>query len=62
MFNHVEIDYPTLTRETIDGVRYYDTPNGKKLVSITSIISHYQREIFREWRAKVGNEEANRVT
>ena len=29
MFNHVEIDYPTLTRETIDGVRYYDTPNGK---------------------------------
>ena len=59
MFNHVEIDYPTLTRETIDGVRYYDTPNGKKLVSITSIISHYQREIFREWRAKVGNEEAS---
>ena len=58
MFNHGEIDYPTLTRETIDGVRYYDTPNGKKLVSITSIISHYQREIFREWRAKVGNEEA----
>ena len=62
MFTHIEIDYPSLTRETIDGVRYYDTPNGKKLVSITSIISHYQREIFREWRAKVGNDEANRVT
>tara|TARA_R110002020_G_scaffold9710_11_gene38082 strand:- start:663 stop:1352 length:690 start_codon:yes stop_codon:yes gene_type:complete len=62
MFTHIEIDYPSLTRETIDGVRYYDTPDGKKLVSITSIISHYQREIFREWRAKVGNDEANRVT
>jgi genome maintenance exonuclease 1 len=61
-FTHIEIDYPTLDRETIDGVRYYDTPTGEKLVSITSVISHYNREIFREWRAKVGNDEANRVT
>ena len=62
MFKHVEIEYPTLNREMIDGVRYYDTPDGQKLVSITSVIGHHNREIFREWRAKVGNEEANRVT
>jgi|TARA_B000000565_G_C23768845_1_gene371419 genome maintenance exonuclease 1 len=62
MFNHVEIDLPSLTRETIDGVRYYDTPDGKKLVSITSVTSFHNREIFREWRAKVGNEEANKIT
>lgn len=62
IFNHIEIDYPSLSRETVDGVRYYDTPNGKKLVSITSVISHYNREIFREWRAKVGEKEANKVT
>ena len=61
-FNHIEIDYPSLSRETVDGVRYYDTPNGKKLVSITSVISHYNREIFRGWRAKVGEKEANKVT
>ena len=61
-FNHIGIDYPSLSRETVDGVRYYDTPNGKKLVSITSVISHYNREIFREWRAKVGEKEANKVT
>ena len=62
MFNHVEIQIPSLERETIDGVRYYDTPDGQKLVSITSIISHINREKFREWRARVGNEEANRIT
>ena len=62
MFKHIEIDYPKLDREMIDGVRYYDTPDGNKLVSITSIISHYNREIFREWRAKIGNEEANKIT
>ena len=62
MFTHVEVQIPSLERETIDGVRYYDTPDGQKLVSITSIISHLNREKFREWRARVGNEEANRVT
>lgn len=62
MFTKVEIDYPSLSRETIDGVRYYDTPTGEKLVSITSVISHYNREIFRKWRAKVGVEEANKIT
>ena len=62
MFTQIEVDYPSLSRETIGGVRYYDTPNGKKLVSITSIISHYQREVFREWRARVGNDEANKIT
>lgn len=62
MFNHIEIDYPTLDREMIDGVRYYDTPDGQKLVSITSIISHYNREIFTKWRKKVGVEEANKIT
>lgn len=62
MFNRIDIDYPKLDREMIDGVRYYDAPSGEKLVSITSVISHYNREIFRKWRAKVGNEEANKIT
>jgi len=61
MFNHIEIEYPSLDRQTIDGVRYYDTPDGQKLVSITSIISHYNREIFINWRKRVGVEEANRI-
>ena len=62
MFKHVEIDYPSLSREMIDGVRYYDTPDGKKLVSITSVISHHNRETFAKWRQRVGVEEANKIT
>ena len=27
MFNHVELDLPKLSRETIDGVRYYSVPD-----------------------------------
>ena len=62
MFNHVDIELPQLERETIDGVRYYDAPSGKKLVSITSVTSWINREIFRSWRARVGNEEADKFT
>ena len=62
MFEHVEIDYPSLSREMIDGVRYYDTPDGQKLVSITSVISHRNRDKFVQWRKRVGEEEANKVT
>ena len=63
MFTHIDLNLPELKRESIDGIRYY-TINGKnkKLVSITSVISHYNKEKFSKWREKVGEEEANRIT
>jgi len=65
MFQHVDISLPQLERETIDGVRYYKVPSDDeliKLVSITSVTSHFNKHIFENWRKKVGEEEANRVT
>ena len=65
MFNHVDLDLPSLERETIDGVRYYKVPNNEdliRLVSITSVTSHFNKEIFVKWRKRVGEEEANRIT
>jgi len=64
-FNFINTELPQLERETIDGVRYYKVPdNGEllKLVSITSITSHFNKDIFVKWRKKVGNEEAERIT
>ena len=65
MFNHVDISLPDLERETIDGVRYYKVPDEEellRLVSITSVTSHFNKEIFVNWRKKVGDEEADRIT
>ena len=65
MFDHIDIDLPKLERETIDGVRYYSVPDEDeliKLVSITSITSHFNREIFINWRKKVGDEKADKIT
>ncbi len=65
IFDHVKCELPKLERETIDGVRYYKVPDDDellKLVSITSVTSHFNKEIFVNWRKKVGNEEADRIT
>lgn len=65
MFKHIDINLPELSRETIDGVRYYTVPNKEnplKLVSITSITSHFNREKFASWRKRVGEEKANNIT
>ena len=65
MFLHEDVPFAPIERETIDGVRYYKAPGFEeyqKLPSITSVISHRNRDKFKAWRAKVGEEEANRVT
>ena len=65
MFNHVDMILPELERETIDGIRYYKVPDDEellKLVSITSVTSHFNKEIFVKWRKKVGDDEADRIT
>jgi len=65
MFNHVNLDLPQLEREAIDGVRYYKVLGEEdliKLVSITSVISHFNKEIFVNWRKKVGDAEADKIT
>jgi ATP-dependent exoDNAse (exonuclease V) beta subunit len=65
MFNHVDLNLPNLERETIDGVRYYKVPSSEellRLVSITSVISHFNKETFSKWRKRVGDEEADKIT
>jgi genome maintenance exonuclease 1 len=64
-FNHIEVNLPNLERETIDGVRYYKVPGEdelKRFVSVTSVTSHYNKEKFADWRRRVGEEKANKIT
>jgi hypothetical protein len=50
-----------LEAKLIDGVRYYNV-DGKPYPSITSVTSFYNRQFFLEWRKKVGEETANKIT
>jgi hypothetical protein len=65
MFNHVDIQLPKLNRKTVDGIRIYEVPDEKEplnLVSITSVTSHKNRQFFANWRKKIGEEEADKIT
>lgn len=44
------------------GVRYYLTPNGKKLPSVTTVLGHFKKKAMLEWRNRVGHEEANKIS
>ena len=61
MFTHVDCELPKLKRKNIDGARYY-TVNGRPMVSITSVTSWYNKQIFIDWRKRIGEDEANRIT
>ena len=64
-FKHIDLNLPKLERETIDGVRYYKIPDEQELlrfVSITSVTTHKNRQFFADWRKKVGEEKADKIT
>ena len=62
-FKHVgcDIDYD-LETETINGKRFYKTPEGLLYPSVTTITSQHGKDKILEWRKRVGEEEANRIS
>lgn len=64
MFTHVDhgIELPKLTRETTPTGRKYFTPEGNAYPSITTVLSILGKEAIMAWRARVGEEEANRIS
>ena len=64
IFNHVNVNkFDTLeqiTRE--DGVRFYQTPSGRKYPSITTILGAQSKQGIMEWRKRIGEEAANKIS
>ena len=57
-----KFDYKELTRDEVNGLRKYNSPDGNKLVSVTTILSKTKDTTFlKEWAARVGEVEANRI-
>jgi genome maintenance exonuclease 1 len=51
-----------LKREEVNGKRYYVSPSGRHLPSVTTFLSHFKGDSIAKWRAKVGEEEANKIS
>ena len=61
-FNHVGNDLKELKTENIEGKRFYVTPKGNKYVSITSLLGNLSKQSIIEWRRRVGEAEANKIS
>jgi len=63
MFNHIECELPKLNRVTNeDGTRVYQTPTGNKYPSVTTVTGLLKKQSIIEWRKRVGEAEANRIS
>lgn len=62
-FNHTPSTktLPEILTETINGKRFYVTPEGKKYPSITTVLSGRNKEGIVRWRESVGNDVANQI-
>ena len=61
MFNHVPVELQPINATNQNGVRLYNTPEGNKYPSITTVLSVRNKQGLMEWRKRVGNEVANHI-
>lgn len=63
MITHIHHDIPAIKRATAsDGSRVYETPSGRAYPSVTSVTGLHGKKAIMEWRKRVGEEEANRIS
>jgi len=63
MKTFIHHDLPKLERDTKpDGTRLYKTPSGFAYPSVTTVTGLHTAKGIAEWRKRVGNEEANRIS
>lgn len=64
MFNYVTPKVlPDLQSQTFpDGKRYYVTPEGIKLPSVTTVVGAQKKDAILAWRKRVGEETANKIS
>jgi genome maintenance exonuclease 1 len=64
IFTHQPIDlgYADLLTESGEEGRRYVTPSGVKYPSITTVLGHFTKQSILDWRKRVGEEEANKIS
>lgn len=62
MFTFIHHNIPDCRQINSEGKRLYETPDGKKYPSITTVLSSIPNPHIHEWRLKVGKEAAQKIT
>jgi genome maintenance exonuclease 1 len=64
MFDHEKVDfgYEDLVVSNSPMGRFYTSPTGNSYPSITTVLGELSRDSIADWRARVGVEEANKIS
>lgn len=63
-FNHVglNVNIPQLKSISHNKQRFYMSPEGDIFPSMTTVLGYMKQDVIMEWRKKVGEEEANKIS
>ena len=62
MFKHKRLHkFKELKTESVDGKRHYVLPSGGLYPSITTILGWFKAKAIKEWRERVGEDEAKKI-
>lgn len=64
-FNHVKLDslnFDLVSHTMPNGPRTYALPTGEKFPSVTTVLSSFNKKALMEWRQRVGEKEATRIS
>lgn len=62
IFQHAPITFQELTATTTPAGRVYETPDGKIYPSVTTVLSQHGKAGLMEWRKRVGEVEADKIS
>lgn len=61
-YEELDIGYDDLVADTRETGRVYVAPDGSRYPSVTTVLGILSEDSIREWRQRVGEEEANKVS
>ena len=61
-YEELDIGYDDLVADTRETGRVYIAPDGSRYPSVTTVLGILSEDSIREWRQRVGEEEANKVS
>ena len=63
-FEHVKLDALNFDMQSVttESGRVYETPGGRLYPSVTTVLSSYNKKGLYDWRKRVGEQEANRIS
>ena len=62
MKNFIHHDFPVVKRITLPDIRLYETPNGDRYPSVTTVTGQLNKQHIDAWRKRVGDAVADRIS